>query len=495
VQADGEQTREAVQQIQQHVQADGEQTREAVQQIQQHVQADGEQTREAVQQIQQHVQADGEQTREAVQQAAERGAAITDAVRQQVAQAATAMHSAEKSHAALLQSSIHVVEQFEQARKEWMAHGELLRACLRSLDEIGQRPQENRATVELLQTLSGEMERKLQACLDSIHETLTGQTALLQQNHEVRADLAALSSLTNDAAGHTNDVLAHVAALHHYTRTLMEEQVVRQICLETSDYDFANPETGLMAYLYSYLPTNKVLDVGAHVGDVSDRLLKAGYEVWAFEPFPPSYEKLRKRHGKRQTFHPFRFAVGRVEAELPLHLATDRSENNRYDDSTVFNSLAPHSMPDDLPFTDTVLVPVKTLANLHKEGVIPPDISMAKIDTEGYDLEVVRGMGEHRYPVVCIEFWDTRIPFGKSGLLYTFDSAVGEMRSLGYPWFLALYRIWGRNHTAFYCNRDHAVPESWGNILFFRNYDQFAQAQAWCSAVLPRTYFKPAPAK
>jgi hypothetical protein len=30
--------------------------------------------------------------------------------------------------------------------------------------------------------------------------------------------------------------------------------------------------------------------------------------------------------------------------------------------------------------------------------------------------------------------------------------------------------------------------------VFFRDYQLFAQAQAWCGAVLPRTYFKPAPA-
>jgi hypothetical protein len=38
------------------------------------------------------------------------------------------------------------------------------------------------------------------------------------------------------------------------------------------------------------------------------------------------------------------------------------------------------------------MVTVKNMAGLHKVKVIPKDISLVKIDTEGYDLEVIRGM-------------------------------------------------------------------------------------------------------
>ena len=114
--------------------------------------------------------------------------------------------------------------------------------------------------------------------------------------------------------------------------------------------------------------------------------------------------------------------------------------------------------------------------------------------SEGYDLEVIRGMDAMRYPVVATEYWDTEIPFGQSGLLYTLGDITGEMKQRGYGWFLVLYRVWGRNQTAFYANHARSVPNSWGNIFFFRDYDLFARAQEWCAAVLPRTYFKPAPA-
>jgi FkbM family methyltransferase len=197
------------------------------------------------------------------------------------------------------------------------------------------------------------------------------------------------------------------------------------------------------------------------------------------------------RLGEDNHFHPFPYAIGCTEGEMPLHLAKAVANGHQWGDATVFNSLTSHSMPETMPFAGTTMVTVKNLAGLHKSYVIPEDVSLVKIDTEGYDLEVIRGMGDYRYPVVAVEFWDREIPFGKSGLLYTPDSMVQEMSGRGYQWYIVLYRVWGRNQTAFYCNHPRSVPQTWGNMVFFRDYEVFSQGQAWCVAALPRTYFKP----
>jgi hypothetical protein len=147
-------------------------------------------------------------------------------------------------------------------------------------------------------------------------------------------------------------------------------------------------------------------------------------------------------------------------------------------------------MPPEIPFSHTVPVVVKTISGLHRAGLIPEDIALVKIDTEGFDLEVIRGMGDHRYPVVAAEYFDVRHPFGQSGLLYTLETLIGEMRNRGYLWHIVMHRDWHCRHTAYYCNHERAVPGTWGNVIFFRDYGIFSQAQSWCSAVLPRTYFK-----
>src|SRR5271168_4076591 len=72
------------------------------------------------------------------------------------------------------------------------------------------------------------------------------------------------------------------------------------------------------------------------------------------------------------------------------------------------------------------------------------------------------------------------------------EDVVGEMRSAGYAWHIALYQVPGSDRVRFYSNHRWSVPESRGEVFFFRDYAVFAQAQAWCAAMLPRTYFKPA---
>lgn len=363
----------------------------------------------------------------------------------------------------------------------------------------------------------------IEAMLDSILEQNTHiastQTALLQSGihlietldrlqKEISETEARLVETAQPSAPALESTLNKMVAVSHGMRQEMESnlallrpvawqtkefltnQSVRQVCIETSDYFFTNPELGLMEFLYSYLPTRTAVDVGAHVGDVSEHLLNTGYEVYAFEPYPGSYRRLTERLGGRGGFHSFNFALGSVTGELPLYTVRDSSPDKRFEDTTVFHSLAPHGMPAGLTFERSIAVPIRRLADLHREGLIPDAPSLVKIDTEGYDLEVIRGMEDHRYPVVITEFWDTQIPFAEQGLRYTVESLVCEMRDRGYLWSIVIYRVWGNNETAFYCNHGRAAPNSWGNVVFFRDREIFAQAQQWCSAVLPRTYFR-----
>jgi len=360
-----------------------------------------------------------------------------------------------ESQTALLQSSIYVVETLKEIQSGLERQHEDME---RTLQQLVKAQDEIRAERVAGRTATSEQSRA----------ALLAQNALLQQGFE------------------------QVGAFQDQVRNILDQEVVRQVCVESPDYGAVNPETGLMEYLFSFLPSRKVIDVGAHVGDVVERLLQAGYEVFAFEPFPPSFQALAARFAKRALearFHPHNFALGSVDGDLVLHLAQDLSSSNRYADATAFNSLAVHSMPDDLPFVKSVVVPVRRLADLHRGGLIPSDVCMVKIDTEGYDLEVIRGMEDLRYPVVMAEYWDREIPFGKTGLLYTLDTLIAEMKARGYAWHIVIYRIWGRNQRAFYCNHSHPVPQSWGNAIFFQTYDLFAQAQTWCSATLPRTFF------
>jgi FkbM family methyltransferase len=260
---------------------------------------------------------------------------------------------------------------------------------------------------------------------------------------------------------------------------------------------FKDIEAELMSYLYSYLPHHRAIDIGANRGDVSNRLLQAGYEVYAFEPFPPVLETLKERLGENLKLHTFPFAVGKVNEERELHLVSDEKllanpeGQQLYPDAdyTLLSSLSKHSLPEGLFFTDTVSISVRNLESLHASSEIPSDIGLVKIDTEGSDLEVILGMGEHRYPVVVAEFWDSKFPFGQFGANNKLEDLVDEMRGRGYDWFIVIYKIFLSNDVSYYCNNKFSIENSWGNVFFFQDYQIFSQALKWCSAVMPATYF------
>lgn len=321
---------------------------------------------------------------------------------------------------------------------------------------------------------------------DLQQQVFTLSELINNSNMDLQQQVFTLSGLVN---GNNVEVRQQIDTLRKdeekYPFTTKHHNVVT-----TNRYKLTNPEVDLILYLYPYLPSDKILDIGAHIGEISLSLLEIGYEVYAFEPFPPTFSKLASRLQGNPKAHLYNFALGNTESIRDMHIASDLSTEHIYKDSTLFNSLMPHAMPDNLQFVNTISVPVKSLSQLHLSEEIPQNIGLVKIDTEGFELEVIHGMGDFKYPVVMTEFWDRQMEFGKSTTLNKLEDQVPEMRQRGYQWHIVIYRVWGSHDIAYYCNYSQAVDNSWGNIFFFQDYEIFNHALRWCSSVLPMTYFR-----
>lgn len=250
-----------------------------------------------------------------------------------------------------------------------------------------------------------------------------------------------------------------------------------------------DPDTALMAYLFSYLPSRNALDIGANVGDVSEDLLKVGYEVYAFEPFPPVFQTLKQRLEHYPNFHPIEAAVGLTDDVQSLYIATLLEQNQQEPvDPSLYSTLKPHEMWGHCSFSEsnTVQVKVRSLESLHASQEIPSEVSLVKIDTEGFDLEVIRGMGSFRYPVVISEFWGTQLSSQRPKVLL--ENTVKEMKHRGYYWYLVICRDGATGEAFFYSNYDGNPTNYWGNAFFFQSYETFSYALKWCLASLPQTY-------
>jgi FkbM family methyltransferase len=259
--------------------------------------------------------------------------------------------------------------------------------------------------------------------------------------------------------------------------------------IKTSDYSLLNPEAALLEHLYAHLPGRVAVDVGAHVGEIAARLLRAGYEVYAFEPSPSVFDKLLERLGGVAAFHPAAFAIGSADQQMDLHLVMDRTDGKTYGDVTQLSSLVRHALPDGLTLAGSVRVQVRSLDSLWRSGELPKDVALVKIDAEGYDVEVIRGMGDHHPAVIVTEFWDAEHAFGRSYALNRLEHLVSELRRRGYLWHIVLYRTDGSSEVSYFANHTTSVRQSWGNCVFFEDHQVFVEALRWCGAVLRPTYF------
>ncbi len=282
---------------------------------------------------------------------------------------------------------------------------------------------------------------------------------------------------------------ASVEALGSQMADLRSERwAPRPIVRNTDEFAAENPEIGLLGHICSFLEDTKALDIGAHDGEVAERLLQYGYAVHAFEPYGPSFARLEERLAGRERFRASRLAIGPNDSEMMLNVAEDHSPDRKWN-ATLFNSLVNHPMLAEVTFTHAVPVTVRSLESLQKSGEIPDSVGLLKIDTEGLDFEVIAGMGKIRPAIVMAEFWDATHPFGRAGH-GRLDELVKVMRRRGYERHIVIYHLDPTRTISYYWGRSETVGQSWGNVIFFSNHSLFVKAMQWCEAVLTPTLYR-----
>ena len=329
----------------------------------------------------------------------------------------------------------------------------------------------------------------LKSSIDTVHAAHQSIDTVEALRQSILKSESAIIELNQSIRHIGEEIQTHDATYRQLLGQIYADVHSQKFIMATDPSHFQAIDTELMVFLYSYLPYRLAIDVGANRGDVSERLLKAGFEVYAFEPFPPVLERLQERLANNPNFHSLPYALGAADETRDLHVAADLTENKIYDDSTFYSSIVCHSLAEGLVFNESVPVTVKTLAGLHDTGEVPSQVGLVKIDTEGFDLEVIKGMGDFRYSVVVAEFWDPGFPFAQTGAMNYLKDMVPAMRQRGYAWHVIIYRIWGGHDISYYCNSDYSFDRSWGNVFFFRDHAVFREALKWCNATMPATYF------
>lgn len=148
-----------------------------------------------------------------------------------------------------------------------------------------------------------------------------------------------------------------------------------------------------------------VIDVGANHGQFAQKLLNMGFQgtILSFEPMPSTFQSLERAASNHKNWHCFQLALGEEDTTSVIH--------GHQED--VFTSLL---KPSDfgkerfktLNTSEDVPISVRRLDNVLEElvssGVIQRDFrAFLKVDTQGYDLNVIRGSTAYMSQILMLQ--------------------------------------------------------------------------------------------
>jgi FkbM family methyltransferase len=220
-------------------------------------------------------------------------------------------------------------------------------------------------------------------------------------------------------------------------------------------------ESELIHHLHhnSNTTNHNMIDVGAHHGHSLVPFAKAGWNIIAFEPDPDNRKILENR----------------IQNDWKIKLFSCALSDNPSDDCAFFGSDVSSGVSGLSPFLDShsqkARVSVSTLASVCQTERVT-SVDFLKIDTEGYDLMVLKGNSwRHIQPKIIICEFDEK---KTNPLGYNYITICDYLADRGYRIFLSeWYPIerYGIKHSwrgikQWPCQISD--DEAWGNIVAFR---------------------------
>ncbi len=234
-----------------------------------------------------------------------------------------------------------------------------------------------------------------------------------------------------------------------------------------AEYLGQDTDVRLLTLLASEVDTKFFVDVGAEKGSIARELSAHGLHGVLIEPLQEHQAALRELAAEIGCAL-LPIAIDEVDGERDLNVATG-------DDGKVldyFHSLQRSEGSSQFHHETTRRVTCRSLASLTREGVLPQPVGILKIDTDGHDLFVLRGLGKLRPELVVCEYFTQDI---YAGLETGYPGPLIElMRGYGYRRCLATKRM--DEFELVQAAPLGFLPKQWGN-LFFLGDGLFAKAE------------------
>jgi FkbM family methyltransferase len=221
-----------------------------------------------------------------------------------------------------------------------------------------------------------------------------------------------------------------------------------------------NTDLEIIQLLIPYLVTRTFLDIGAAKGEFTHFFSAHGLTGAFFEPLPNHRDELLMLAKKTECAF-FPYAIDYYDHMADFYHATDKANY----DASHFSSLHPLQKDMRVQHKKINQVQCKSLNSLLQAELISQSFGIIKIDTEGNDLNVLKGMDQIATEILMCEYFMPNIYAGWE--LGHPDGLIQEAKKLGFNHCISIKRIGSFEHICL--NNNAFVDKQWGNLIFISN--------------------------
>lgn len=178
-------------------------------------------------------------------------------------------------------------------------------------------------------------------------------------------------------------------------------------------------EKNVLAQFFQAHVIDIVFDVGANIGQYHDLLREIGYanDIISFEPLSGAHDSLIKLAASDQKWViAERQALGSSDSEILINVAGNSASSSILPMLDRHRVAAPQS-----EYVSRELVPMKRLDSISAQYLTGRSSGLLKIDTQGYELEVLSGADSVLHQFIAIQVELSLVP------LYDNQSTFAEI--------------------------------------------------------------------
>jgi FkbM family methyltransferase len=176
---------------------------------------------------------------------------------------------------------------------------------------------------------------------------------------------------------------------------------------------YPSPDINRRLKILNHYKINKIIDIGANVGNYSLELFKLGYkgQIVSFEPLSSAYKKLAYNSKSVQNWFVINCALGDFNGKCEINV----SENS--DSSSLLGMLPDHlkSAPNS-KYISKEEIEVKKLDSIFEQITNKDENVYLKIDTQGFEKAVLDGAINSLKKIKAIQIELSIIPLYENSL-------------------------------------------------------------------------------